>query len=173
LAVIPAGDLLLPLPLPLSLLLPSPLPLFFCRHPERSEGSRRSPRNTNPSDFSNPTLPAFAVAAVVLVVIPAGDLLFSSPSHLFFAFLAQKTHVKSHIPLTHFQSATSIWRISLHQSGTIKVEIKQKGCLRRKLRQPIVFNHHEHTTNRTLSTTFCAPTNTHRRHPDRALLGCA
>jgi hypothetical protein len=59
LLVIPEGDLLL------SLL----LPLFFCRavavvfalifrrHPERSEGSRRSPPNTNPSDFPTNTAP--------------------------------------------------------------------------------------------------------------------
>jgi hypothetical protein len=61
-----------------------------------------------------------------LVVIPAGDLLL----HLFFAFSAQKTHVKPHIPLTPYQTTTSIWRISFPQPAIMDIEIKKKKAPR-------------------------------------------
>jgi hypothetical protein len=55
-----------------------------------------------------------------------GDLLL----HLFFAFSAQKTHVKAHIPLTPYHTTTSIWRISYPQPAIMDIEIKKKKAPR-------------------------------------------
>jgi hypothetical protein len=52
-------------------------------------------------------------------------LCFSS-LYLFFAFLAQKSHVKPRNHLTHSPSTISTWRISYHQTAILVIGIKKK-----------------------------------------------
>ena len=44
---------------------------------------------------------------------------FDPPPNLFFAFLAQKTHVKSQNHLTLYESKTYAWRISYGPSAIL------------------------------------------------------
>jgi hypothetical protein len=59
---------------------------------------------------------------------PNNRLIQISPAIIFFAFSAQKTHVKSQNHLTIDQSARSAWRISYVQTAILDIEIEKQAA---------------------------------------------
>jgi hypothetical protein len=51
----------------------------------------------------------------------ADFIAFILPLHLFFAFSAQKSHVKPQNYLTHYQSTTSTWHFSYVQPAILDI----------------------------------------------------